>query len=139
MSKGRGEDRMESYLRRCLQQAAQTATVDLQYHPNRSDPYNKSPDFIVDVVVRVELLPQHPVTLRVPLLVEVEAGDGFSGGLEDLKRYLKRSRDGVDPTGPPIELPFVIATEAEAGNTRRIDAALPVRFEVAEVPIPTGD
>ena len=138
MSKGRGEDNMEAYLRRHLVRAAQDARVDLTYHPQRSDPYNKSPDFIVDAVVRIELLPQCPVIVKFPLLVEVEAGAGFSGGIEDLNRFVKRSNEGIDPLGPRIELPFVIATEAEAENRRVVDVSLPVRLQIKEIAIP-GD
>ncbi|MCB9779743.1 MAG: hypothetical protein H6742_14355 [Alphaproteobacteria bacterium] len=136
MSKGRGEDAMEAYLRRHLQRAAEDATVTLEYHPQRADAYNKSPDFIIDAVVRVELLPNCPVVVRFPILVEVEAGAGFSGGKEDLDRFVARSRRGVDPLGPRIELPFVIATEAEAGCFETRDEELPVRFVIREIAIP---
>lgn len=125
-------------MRRHLARAAQDARVDLTYHPQRSDPYNKSPDFIVDAVVRIELLPQCPVTVRFPLLVEVEAGAGFAGGIEDLDRFVSRSNQGVDPLGPRIELPFIIATEATEDSKRTIDVSLPVRLRVKETPIP-GD
>lgn len=136
MSKGRGEDQMEAYLRRHLLRAAEDATVTLEYHPQRSDAYNKSPDFIVDAVVRIELLPNCPVIIKFPILVEVEAGAGFSGGKEDLERFITRSKQGVDPLGPRLELPFIIATEAEAGCVEVRDDALPVRFVIREIPIP---
>jgi hypothetical protein len=136
MSKGRGEDRMEAYLRKHLLRAAQDAKVELTYHPQRSDPYNKSPDFIVDVKVRIELLPQCPLIIRFPLLVEVEAGAGFNGGLEDLHRFVERCIQGVDPLGPRIELPFLIATEVEDGRTRDLEVSLPITIRAKEISIP---
>jgi hypothetical protein len=139
MSKGRGEDRMEAYLRRHLRRAAQDAKVELTYHPQRSDPYNKSPDFIVDVKVRIELFPQCPVIVRFPLLIEVEAGAGFSGGLEDLSRFVERSNHGVDPLGPRIDLPFLIATDVAAGNLRDLEVSLPVTISAKEIALPKGE
>jgi hypothetical protein len=135
MSKGRGEDRMEAFLRKVLRTAGEKATVDLTLHPQRADAHNKSPDFVVDAKIVIELFPQCPVVVQLPILVEVEAS-GFTAGKEDLKRFAIRSREGVDPLGPRIELPFIIATEAAAGNRETQDENLPVRILLREVSIP---
>ena len=126
---------MEAYLRRILRMAGENATVELTLHPQRSDAHNKSPDFIVDATIRIELFPQCPVVARVPLLVEVEAS-GYGAGKEDLKRFVMRSRQGVDPLGARIELPFIIATEAAAGNRESREEALPVKLAIREIAIP---
>ncbi|NUQ72061.1 MAG: hypothetical protein HUU21_00580 [Polyangiaceae bacterium] len=139
MNKGRGEDRMEAFLRRALRAAEWDSTVRLQIHPQHADAHNKSPDFVVDAEIRIPLFPHHPLLVRVPLLVEVEAGAGFSGGLEDLYRFIKRASLNVDPLGARIDLPFIIATEAEAGNELRIEDKLPVRFLAQEIPIPDNE
>ena len=83
--RGRGEDAMMEYLRRELAEAERTAVVELTFHPNRTDAYNKSPDFIVDMVVTIPLFRTGPpLRAKVPLLMEVEAGAGFEAGLVDL-------------------------------------------------------
>lgn len=135
MSKGRGEDSMESYLRRVMRTAAEDATVELSFHPQRADPHNKSPDFIVDATITIELFPQCPLVVRVPLLVEVEAS-GYRAGKEDLERFVRRSNQGIDPLGPRIELPFIIATEAAGLGREKLDEVLPVRFAIREIAIP---
>ena len=127
---------MSAYLSRIVHAAEERATVRLRVHPQYADEHNKSPDFIVDAEIRIPLFPHLPVIVKVPLLVEVEAGAGFSGGLADLQRFIARSKAGVDPLGARIELPFVIATESASGNERDIEAELPVRFVVKEIPIP---
>lgn len=135
MSKGRGEDAMEAWLRRVLPIAQQDAVVSLSLHPQRSDPHNKSPDFIVLAEITIELFPQQPVMVRVPLLVEVEAS-GYRAGKDDLFRFIERENRGKNPYGPSIELPFVIATE-DGGHAREVyDASQPVRFQIQEIPIP---
>jgi hypothetical protein len=135
--RGRGEDEMMVYLRRQIAEAARNAIVELTFHPNRTDVYNKSPDFIGDMVVSVPLFRSvPPLRVKVPLLVEVEAGAGFEGGLDDLERFVSRTNTGVSPVGPPIELPFPIATEANGGKERRIVRNLPVLFLANEIAIP---
>jgi hypothetical protein len=137
--RGRGEDEMMMYLRRHLAQAERDAVVQLTFHPNRTDPYNKSPDFIVDMLVTLPLFASRPaLRFKVPLLVEVEAGAGFGGGLEDLERFVDRVNAGVGPGGPPIELPFPIATEADSGKERDVVRDLPILFRAREIAIP-GD
>jgi hypothetical protein len=131
---------MMEYLRWEVQEAERRSIVELTFHPNRTDPYNKSPDFIVDLKVTVPLFrTSRPLQVKVPLLVEVEVGAGFEGGLEDLERFVSRSRAGVDAVGPPIELPFSIATEAGAGKERSLKRELPVLFRAREVVIPSSD
>ena len=80
-----------------------------------------------------------PLRVKVPLLVEVEAGAGFEGGLADLDRFVSRTIAGISPVGPPIELPFPIATEASGGKERRIVRNLPVLFLAHEIAIPKND
>lgn len=136
---GRGEDDMMAYLRRRIGEAERSAIVELAFHPNRTDAYNRSPDFIVDMVVTVPLFAtSRPLRVKVPLLVEVEAAAGFRGGLEDLDRFVSRTNAGRIPSGPPIELPFPIATEANAGMRRGVIYNLPVLFSASEIPMPEG-
>jgi hypothetical protein len=135
--KGRGEDAMMEYLRRELAEVQRNAIVELTFHPNRTDAYNKSPDFIVDMVVTVPLFRTGPpLRVKVPLLVEVEAGAGFEAGLADLARFVQRTRLGQIPTDAPIELPFPVATEADSGNVRELIHELPIRFRAHEIAIP---
>jgi hypothetical protein len=109
--RGRGEDEMMAYLRHRIAEAARDAIVELTFHPNRTDVYNKSPDFIVDMVVTLPLFKSSPpLRVKVPLLVEVEAGAGFEARLADLERFVSRTNAGISPVGPPIELPFPVAT-----------------------------
>lgn len=138
MSKGRGEDRVSDWLRRSLLRAEQNSTVRLVLHPQHADPTNRCPDFVVEAEVRVPLFPHHAVRVRVPLLIEVEAGMGFEGAREDLEKYLVRTVRAVESgvSAAPITLVFVVATEADAGQHAEVDAMLPVRFEAVEVPIP---
>jgi len=137
--RGRGEDAMMAYLRRELAGVARRSVVELRFHPNRTDAYNKSPDFIVDMTVTVPLFRDGPpLQVKVPLLVEVEAGAGFEAGLKDLERFVERVNKGSVPGGPPIELPFPVATEAEAGKARELVRQLPIAFRAHEIPIP-GD
>lgn len=138
--RGRGEDEMMAYLRRRLPEAERSAVVELAFHPNRADAYNRSPDFIVDVIVTLFLFhSEPPLRLKLPLLIEVEAGAGFEAGLADLERFVTRVKAGVGPTGPPIELPFPVATEAASGSERDLTRELPVRFRAREIPIPRRD
>jgi hypothetical protein len=58
--RGRGEDEMMVYLRRHLLEAERNAIVELTFHPNRTDAYNKSPDFIADMVVTLPLFRSAP-------------------------------------------------------------------------------
>lgn len=135
--RGRGEDEMMISLKRRLPEVARDAVVELTFHPNRTDAYNKSPDFIVDMVVTVPLFPsERPLVVKVPLLVEVEAAAGFQGGLEDLERFVARAKVGVSPVGPPLELPFPVATEANAGTQRELIRELPILFRAREIAIP---
>lgn len=138
--RGQGEDEMMAYIRRRLGEVERSAVVELSFHPNRTDAYNKSPDFIVDVTITLPFFQSEvPLRIKIPLLVEVEAAAGFNAGLEDLDRFVTRVNAGVDPTGPPIELPFPIAT-AEAGNKEReLVCQLPIRFRAREVGIPKRD
>jgi hypothetical protein len=137
--RGRGEDAMMEYLRRELAEAERGAVVELTFHPNRTDAYNKSPDFIVDMVVTVPLFRTGPpLRVKVPLLVEVEAGAGFEAGLADLVRFVQRTRVG-HPIDAPIELPFPIATESDSGSVRELVHELPIRFRAYEIAIPKRD
>jgi len=138
--KGRGEDAMMAYLRRELAEAERGAVVELTFHPNRTDAYNKSPDFILDMIVTVPLFRSGPpLRVKVPLLVEVEAGAGFEAGLDDLERFVTRTRAGVSPVGPPLELPFPVATEADSGKARELVRDLPILFRAYEIAIPAGE
>lgn len=134
--KGRGEDVMVAWLKGRLPEAAETATVRLRLDPKRAAERNKSPDFIVEMTVRVELIPGRWMQVKVPLMVEVEAGAGFSGALEDLERFVTRSNDGSGKQECAIELPFIAATEADAGAVKDVIRQLPVRFKAVEVAIP---
>jgi len=128
---------MMDYLRRELPEAERSAVVELTFHPNRTDPYNRSPDFIVDMVVTVPLFRSGPpLRVKVPLLIEVEAGAGFDGGLADLERFVVRTQAKVSPVGPPVELPFPVATEGEGGRVRELVRQLPVLFRAHEIAIP---
>ncbi|MFO0761286.1 MAG: hypothetical protein U0359_32710 [Byssovorax sp.] len=138
--KGRGEDRTAAWLKARLQRAELDATVRLRYDPQRSSEHNKSPDFAVEVEVRVPLFDGHVVVLKAPILIEVEAGAGFENALVDLERFVERSGDGRQ--APVIELPFVAATEQAEGRARELVRTLPVRFRAVEVsvpPRPAGD
>jgi hypothetical protein len=133
---GRGEDTMMAYLRRELPHAERGAVVELTFHPNRTDAYNKSPDFIVDMAVTLPLFSSGPpLRVKVPLLVEVEA-TGFEAGIADLERFVERTRAGVIPVGVPIELPFAVATESDGGKSREFVHELPVLFRAHEIAIP---
>ena len=138
--RGRGEDQMMAYLRRRLPEVERSAIVELSFHPNRTDAYNKSPDFIVDVTVTLPLFhSEPPLRVKLPLLLEVEAGAGFEAGLTDLERFVTRVKANVGPAGPPIELPFCVATEAVGGGERDLTRELPIRFRAHEISIPKGD
>jgi hypothetical protein len=101
------------------------------------DAYNKSPDFIIDMIITLPLFQSEaPLRFKIPVLVEVEAGAGFDGGLDDLDRFVVRVNAGVGPGGPPIELPFPIATEADSGKERNLVHHLPVLFQAREIGIP---
>jgi hypothetical protein len=135
--RGRGEDEMMAYLRRHLAQVERDAVVELTFHPNRTDAYNKSPDFIVDMIITLPLFQSaSSLKFKIPVLVEVEAGAGFDGGLADLERFVGRVKAGVGPGGPPIELPFPIATEADSGKECTLVRDLPVLFRAREIGIP---
>ncbi len=134
--KGRGEDAMAAWLHNRLQAAMQEATVELRLHPQRSAQANKSPDFIVEMQVRVPLFDRQPLVVQVPLLVEVEAIAGVEGALQDLERYVERSTDGSGRQAPAIVLPFVAATLADTGFRAEVVRTLPVRFEVVEIALP---
>jgi len=131
--KGRGEDRMAAWLKERLPRAELDATIRLKYVPNRAATTNQSPDFLVELEVRIPLFPETPLVVRVPLLVEVEAGAGFETALLDLERFVERSTDGSGRQPPVVELPFVAATES--GGDRRLEVVrvLPVRFTAVEV------
>ena len=130
---------MVAWLKGRLPEAEHTANVRLRLDPKRAAEKNKSPDFIVEMTVRVELIPGRWMEVRVPLMVEVEAGAGFTGALEDLERFVTRSTDGSGKQDCAIELPFVAATEADRGATKDIVRQLPVRFKAVEVAIPKID
>jgi hypothetical protein len=135
--RGRGEDDMMEYLRRELPEAERNAVVELTFHPNRTDAFNKSPDFIVDMVVTVPLFRSGPpLRVKVPLLVEVEAGAGFEAGIADLERFVERTRTGVNPVSLPIELPFPVATESDGGKMRELVREVPILFRAHEIAIP---
>jgi|SRR6266540_5595380 hypothetical protein len=138
--KGRGEDTVLAHIKRELREAERHATIKLTPHPNRSDRYNKSPDFIVDLEVTIPLFPsERPLRVKVPLLIEVEAGAGFEAGLQDLERYVTRVATDRSHAGPPIILPFPIATEANRGRQRELIRTLPIKFVAFEMPIPDPD
>ncbi len=134
--KGRGEDSLAAWLLPRLQAAMQDATVQLRLHPQREAERNKSPDFVLEMEVRVPLFDGVPLVVQVPILVEVEAGAGFENGLQDLERYVERSSDGSGRQAPAIQLPFVVATEAAAGNRAVVVRSLPVQFLAVEVAVP---
>lgn len=131
--KGRGEDAFAAWLQPRMQAAMQDATVHLRLHPQREAELNKSPDFIIELEVRVPLFDGWPLVVQVPILVEVEAGAGFEGAVQDLERFVDRSTDGSGRQAPVIKLPFVVATEANAHNRAEYVRILPVRFEAVEV------
>lgn len=138
--RGRGEDAMMAYLRRELAKAERNAVVELTFHPNRTDAYNKSPDFIVDMTVSVPLFRAGPpLRVKVPLLIEVEAGAGFTAGLADLRRFVQRAKMNKIHHGPPIELPFPVATEDAQGKKRELTFELPILFRAYEIPIPDDE
>jgi hypothetical protein len=132
--KGRGEDRTAAWLKARLQRAALDATVELRLDPQRSATGNQSPDFVVQVEVRLPLFDGHIAVLRAPILVEVEAGAGFDGALQDLERFAARSATGAQ--APLVELPFVAATGRAEGRAREVVRMLPVRFAAVEVAVP---
>jgi len=134
--KGRGEDGTAAWLKARLQRAELDATVELRYAPKRSAEGNKCPDFIVEVEVRLPLFDGHIVVLRAPILIEVEAGAGFEGALQDLDRFAERGADGSGRQAPVIELPFLAATKRAGGQVREVVRMLPVRFSAVEVAIP---
>ena len=134
--KGRGEDAMAAWLQSRVQAAMQESTVHLRLHPQRSAQANQSPDFVIEVEVRVPLFAGRPLVVKVPILVEVEAGAGFEGALQDLERFVARSGDGSGRQQPVIVLPFIAATEADAQNRLEVVRPLPVCFTAVEVPLP---
>jgi hypothetical protein len=134
--KGQGEDRLAAWLQGRLQAATQESTVQLRLHPQREGARNRSPDFVLELEVRVPLFAGAPLVVRAPLLVEVEAVAGVEGALLDLQRYVERSTDGSGRQPAAIELPFVVATGADGGARRTIERQLPVRFQLIEVPLP---
>lgn len=134
--KGRGEDEMAAWLKARLQRAELDATVTLCLEPKRSAGRNQSPDFVVQVEVRVPLFEGHIAVLRAPILIEVEAGAGLEGALQDLERFAERSVDGSGRQGPVIELPFVAATGRSGGERRQLVRQLPVRFTAVELAMP---
>lgn len=134
--KGRGEDAMAAWLQPRLQAAMQDATVALRLHPQREAESNKSPDFILEMEVRVPLFDGWPLVVKVPILVEVEAAAGFDGALMDLERFVSRSVDGSGRQASAIALPFVVATGAAAGQRMEIVRQLPVQFQAVEIAIP---
>lgn len=134
--KGRGEDAFAAWLQPRLQAAMQDATVHLRLHPQREAELNKSPDFVLELEVRIPLFEGRPLVVQVPILVEVEAGGGFAGGMQDLERFVERSTNGSGRQAPLMEVPFVVATEADAGNQAELVRQLPVRFVAIEVPWP---
>ena len=135
--KGRGEDAMAAWLQPRLQAAMQDATVTLRLHPQREAESNTSPDFVLEMEVRVPLFDGVPLVVKVPILLEVEAGAGFEGALMDLERYVTRSVDGSGRQPPAISLPFIVATEAAAANRLEVVRQLPVQFSAVELPIPS--
>jgi hypothetical protein len=134
--KGRGEDETAAWLKARLQRAELDATVSLRLEPKRSAERNQSPDFVVHVEVRVPLFEGHIAVLRAPILVEVEAGAGLEGALQDLERFVERSLDGSGRQEPVIELPFVAATGRGEGKRRQVVRPLPVRFTAVELVLP---
>ena len=64
--KGRGEDRMAAWLKERLPRAELDATIRLKYVPNRAATTNQSPDFLVELEVRLPLFPETPLVVRVP-------------------------------------------------------------------------
>lgn len=136
--KGRGEDALAAWLQPRLQAAMQDATVALRLHPQREAEGNKSPDFVLEMEVRVPLFDGLPLVVKVPILLEVEAAAGFDGALMDLERYVTRSVDGSGRQAPAIALPFVVATGAAAGQRMEIVRQLPVQFSAVEIAIPAA-
>ena len=134
--KGRGEDQTAAWLRARLQRAELDATVTLCLEPKRSAEKNQCPDFVVQVEVRVPLFEGHIAVLKAPILIEVEAGAGLEGALQDLERFVERSVDGSGRQGPVIELPFVAATGRGEAQRRQVIRQLPVRFTAVELAIP---
>jgi len=53
-----------------------------------------------------------------------------------LDRFVERVNARTVPGDPPIELPFPIATEADAGKARNVDCELRVMFRAREIAIP---
>lgn len=134
--KGRGEDRTAAWLKTRLPRAQLDATVALSLAPQRSAERNQSPDFVVQVEVRVPLFDGHIAVIRAPILIEVEAGAGLEGALQDLERFVERSVDGSGRQEPVIALPFIAATGRGEGEAREVVRRLPVRFAGVEVAIP---
>lgn len=134
--KGRGEDSMLAWLAQRVSVAQDGAVVRLHIDPKRSAETNKSPDIIIDVEIRLEIIPGYVSVVKIPLMIEVEAGAGFSGALEDLERFVTRSNDGSGRQACVIELPYLAATEANTGASKDIVRNLPVRFKAIEVSIP---
>ncbi len=134
---GFGEEEIKAYIGRELAEAEERSTVSLRLHPQRTDPYNKSPDFLVELEVSVPLFDGTPLKARVPILIEVEYEGGVSDGLKDLVRFVDRAVRGLDPTGPPIRIPMAIVTRDGAGVSKSLPYQLPVMVEVREVPYDT--
>lgn len=133
--KGRGEDAVAAWLHQRLDAAALDATVELRLHPQRASDANACPDFLLQVVVRVPLLPGRPLVLRLPVLLEVEACSDLDAALADLERFVERSVDGSGRQPPAIELPFVALTGIGGGKPAPLVRQLPVRFVVVEVAV----
>lgn len=132
--KGRGEDDVAAWLRRRLTRAELDASVELRLLPQREDARNPRPDFVIEGVVRVPLFEGRVLTLRLPLLVEVEAGAGFDNALVDLECFVERSLGGRQR--PLVELPFTAVTERCEARERELVRLLPVRFRAIEVQAP---
>jgi hypothetical protein len=136
MSTGRGEAAMRAFLTKArLERAERAARVQLRYYPQNVDPLNKCPDFIVHCEIDIPLFPDNRIRIRVPILIEVEAGAGFQAGFTDLEKFVQRTVAGVQPA--TIEIPFLIATENDQGGQREQEKEIPVRFISREIAIPT--
>src|SRR6266702_5511570 len=133
--KGQGEDRTAAWLKNNLRTAERQAVVRLRLDPKRAAAGNKSPDFIIEMEVRLPLFNGEVVVVRAPVMVEVEALAGFGGALQDLERFVERSNDGSKRQPPAIELPFVCVTESGDHRAEKI-CSLPVRFVASEARIP---
>jgi hypothetical protein len=108
--------------------------------PFGTDTYNESPDFIVDMVVTLPMLPSQPaLKVKVPLLVEIETAAGFEAGLADLQRFVIRAQIGVVREGRLSRCPFSVATDQDGGRQQEVTYALLVLFRAHEIAIPKRD